>query len=145
MKHVTLLFALVCSIPFAAHCQSPEEPKELLDLRGSFEKARSAALSPLEKKYVDALTGLKDRLTKRGDLQGALAVQSELSRMQPTSARPRVNEGKLRLSNFKTVDEFFGWLSTTAWKSRSNTGNALRFPSPDKMEMTKPITRDRPS
>ncbi len=135
MKHGTLLFALVCSIPFAAHCQSPTEPKELLDLRGSFEKSRSAALSPLEKKYVDTLSGLKDRLTKRGDLQGALALQAELSKMQPTAAVPQANDGKLRLSKFKAIDEFFSWLTTTTWKSAD--GPTLRFPHKDAVENTK--------
>jgi len=139
MKHIIPLIILASYIPFVVDAQSNPEPRELTDLRGSFEKARTAALSPLEKKYVDALTGLKDRLTKRGDLQGALAVQSELSRMQPASAKPSVNDGKLRLSKLKTTDEFFGWLSTTAWKSP--TGNTLRFPRADEMELTSPEGR----
>lgn len=139
MKHLILLVALAGNIPFTIHAQTTAEPKELMDLRGSYEKARTAALSPLEKKYADALTGLKDRLTKRGDLQGALAVQAELSRMQPTLAKPPANDGKLRLSKLKTVEEFYGWLNTTAWKSP--TGNTLRFPSVDKMELTSPEGR----
>jgi len=135
MKHIALLFALFCTIPIGAQCQSAEEPKELLDLRESFEKARSSALSPLEKKYVDALIGLRDRLTKRGDLQGALAVQAELSMMEPTAAVPEAVDGKLRLARFKTIDEFFAWLNTTTWKSAD--GPTLRFPSKNAVENTR--------
>lgn len=136
MKHTILLAAALFFLATHAPCQSSAEPKELLDLRASFEKARFAALSPLERKYVDALNGLKDRLTKKGDLNGALAVQTELSRMQPPPAAPKVEDGKLRLSKFKTVEEFTAWLMTTTWKGP--TGNTLRFPAKDSMELTTP-------
>jgi hypothetical protein len=109
MKHIHLLFPLVIFTSFSAYCQIPAEPKELLDLRGSFEKARSAALSPLEKKYVNALASLKDRLTKKGDLNGALSVQAELAKFTVTTK----DDAKLRLSKFATVEEFASWLSTT--------------------------------
>lgn len=122
--------------PLVALCQAPAEPEELLDLRGSFERARTAALEPLEKKYTDALTAMKDRFTKRGDLQGALAVQTELNRLQPTSPAPKVEDGKLRLSKFKSVEEFSTWLSTTTWKGA--TGNTIRFPAINSMELTSP-------
>lgn len=134
MKRLTLLLALVFYISLDAHAQSTDEPKELLDLRRSFERARASALSPLEKKYVDALSVMKDRLTKQGDLNGALAVQAELIRMQPVSAKLSPSEGKLRLSKLKTVDEFFAWLGTTTWETPD--GNTLRFPAANKMEST---------
>jgi len=142
MKLIPVIITLACAMPFTGFCQSSGEPKELLDLRGSFEKARSAALSPLEKKYVDALTGLKDRLTKRGDLNGALAVQAELARMQQASDAPNDSDRKLRLSRFNTIDEFYAWLATTAWKS--STANILRFPSANVMELTSPDGRKSP-
>lgn len=58
--------------------QNANEPKELGSLRESYQKARSVALAPIEKKYVDALTAMKERLTKAGNLEGALAVDAEL-------------------------------------------------------------------
>ncbi len=137
--HFILLIAFVVYIPLAAHAQSDAEPKELLDLRESFERARTSALSPIERKYVDALTALKDRLAKRGDLDGALAVQAELSRLQPPETKAPKRDGRLRLSHLKTVEEFYGWLGTTVWKSP--TGNTLRFPAADQMEMTSPDGR----
>lgn len=139
MKRLSLLLALFTIFPSAAFCQSTAEPKELLNLRGSFEKARSAALLPLEKKYVDALTKLKDQLTRSGDLQGALAVQAELTIMLQGSTAEETEKVTRRLSQFKTTNEFFAWLSTTAWKS--TTGNTLRFPRIDTMELTSPDGR----
>lgn len=117
-------------------CQTPSEPEELLDLRGSFERARTAALLPLEEKYMDALTALKDRFTKRGDLQGALAVQAEMTRLVPPPSAPKTEDGKLRLSKFKTIEEFAAWLITTTWKGP--TGNTIRFPAANSMELSTP-------
>ena len=119
-----------------AQSQAPDEPKELQDLRGSFEKARTAALSPIEKKYVEALTGMKDRLTKRGDLKGALAVDAEINRFKQPAPQPSPADGKLRLSKFKTKEEFYNWLATTSWKTSKD--NILRFPRVDAMELTTP-------
>lgn len=136
MKPSILLIIAIFGISTHASCQSADEPRELVDLRASFERARAAALSPLEKKYVDALTGLKDRLTKKGDLNGALAVQAELGRMQPPTTALKTEDGKLRLSKFKTTDEFTAWLLTTTWKTP--TGNTIRFTAKDSMELTTP-------
>lgn len=135
MKHSILLASALFCINTHSPCQSSAEPKELLDLRASFEKARSAALSPLEKKYVDALTGLKDRLTKKSDLYGALAVQAEITKLLAASAAPRTDEGKLRLSKFNDAGEFTAWLQTTTWTTA--TGSVFRFPSADSMVSTK--------
>jgi hypothetical protein len=135
MKHSILLAAALFCVTTRAPCQSAAEPKELLDLRASFEKARSAALSPLEKKYVDALTGLKDRLTKKGDLNGALAAQAEITKLLAASAVPRADEGKLRLSKFNDAGEFTAWLQSTTWTTSG--GSVLRFPSADSMVSTK--------
>ncbi len=131
----TLLATLFLSAVLA-QSQTADEPKELQDLRGSFEKARTAALSPIEKKYVEALTGMKDRLTKRGDLNGALAVDAEINRFKQPTAQTPPDDGKLRLSKFKTKEDFYNWLGTTAWKTSKD--NIIRFPEIDEMELTSP-------
>lgn len=61
--------------------QTATEPKELIAIRESYQKACSTALSPIEKKYSDALKGMKERLTKAGNLEGALAVDTELKKL----------------------------------------------------------------
>lgn len=131
MKHILLLFPLIILTSVPAYCQTTTEPKELLDLRESFEKARSAALSPLEKKYIDALSSLKDRLTRKGDLNGALSIQAELAKLTVAA----MDDTKLRLSKFATVQEFGSWIATTTWKT--NVGTVFRFPGGSKMESTK--------
>ena len=74
--------------------QNPSEPKELVSLRESYQKARAAALAPLEKKYSDALTGMKERLTKAGNLEGALAVDAELKTVLPASTSHQKSSGE---------------------------------------------------
>jgi hypothetical protein len=135
MKNSMLLAAALFCIATHAPCQSTAEPRELLELRASFEKARTAALSPLEKKYADALTSMRDRLTKKGDLNGALAVQAEITKLLAASAAPRTDEGKLRLSKFNDAGEFTAWLQTTTWTT--SAGSVLRFPSADTLVSTK--------
>lgn len=77
---VTIILGL---LGFAA---SAEDPRELVSLRESYQKAREQALSPLDKKYVDALTALKTRFTKEGNLEAALAVDSEIKSISSSSS-----------------------------------------------------------
>lgn len=70
---VTLLSMLVTATLIRA-----DAPPELTTLKQSFEKAKQQAISPLEKKYSDALTALKVRFTKDGNLEAALAVDTEI-------------------------------------------------------------------
>ncbi len=77
---VTIILGL---LGFAA---SAEPPRELVSLRESYQKARQQALSPLDKKYVDALTALKTRFTKEGNLEAALAVDSEIKSISSSSS-----------------------------------------------------------
>lgn len=130
MKSITLAILTIASASLSA--EPITEPRDLVDLRASFEKARSAAVAPLEKKYGDALTIMKERLTKNGDLSGALAVQAELTKLRAPTAP--VDDAKLRLSKLKTIPEFIAWLSTTAWR---NADGIFRFPEAGVVELTK--------
>lgn len=62
--------------------QSQAEPAELTTLRASWTRAREQATKPLDEKYVAALTALKDRLMKAGNLDAALQVDMELKQTQ---------------------------------------------------------------
>jgi hypothetical protein len=53
---------------------------------------------------------MKDRLTKNGDLKGALAVDAEINRLMPPAPQIISPAGKLRLSKFKDLNEFTEWL-----------------------------------
>lgn len=78
MKALTVMTALWTASAFSA-----EPPKDLLALRQSWQKAREQAISPIDKKYADALAALKSRYTKDGNLEAALAVDAELKVLQP--------------------------------------------------------------
>lgn len=86
----SLIFLLITSFEIAAWAQSADEPKQLTSLRESYTKARTAATAPIDKKYVEALNAMKLQLTKAGSLQGALAVDAEITRISglsvPTTA-----------------------------------------------------------
>lgn len=72
----------------AAQDDQQSEPKELTALRESWKRARDQATSPLDKKYLDALGAMKVRLTKSGDLNGALAVDAEIKAISSTASSP---------------------------------------------------------
>ena len=69
----------------AAIAQSPapksSEPEDLARLRESWQRAKQQVTAPLDRKYVESLQSLKLRLTKAGNLEHALAVDTELKRI----------------------------------------------------------------
>lgn len=68
----TALILLALALPLAA------ESSDLEKLRTSWKEARERALEPVDRKYLAALEALKTRLTKAGDLDGALEVSKEI-------------------------------------------------------------------
>ncbi len=91
---ITLLVLTATTIgATAVFGQDPNEPKDLTSLRESYQRARSAALAPIEKKYSDALAAMKVRLTKAGNLEGALAVDTELKTILPPSTSDQKSSG----------------------------------------------------
>lgn len=86
MKHIK---ALTVCVAFVLILQSQAaEPQELVTARASYRKQVDAALSPINKRYLDYLEQLKKEVGARGDVQGALAVQEEIDqimRMHPAN------------------------------------------------------------
>jgi preprotein translocase subunit SecD len=70
--------------------QSGAEPAELTQLRASWTRARDQATKPVDEKYTAALTALKERLTKAGNLEDALQVDKELKQVKglPSESTP---------------------------------------------------------
>jgi hypothetical protein len=62
----------------AAAQDSTPTNQELVRLRAQYEKAVSTALAPIQKRYTEELRVLQNKLTKSGDLNGALAAKSQL-------------------------------------------------------------------
>jgi len=55
MRITFLLLTVTSIVTTSLLAQNANEPKELVSLRDSYQKARSVALAPIDKKYVDAL------------------------------------------------------------------------------------------
>jgi hypothetical protein len=106
----TLLSALVCQ------AQQGSDPKELSSLRDSYTKAKAAAVAPIDKKYVDALLGLKDKFTKAGNLEAAIATDAELKRIGSANPAPLAT-GDLPAAAGKTSRsrKLYGELVGTTW------------------------------
>lgn len=79
------------------------QPKELVSLRDSWTKARQQATAPLDKKYLDALTALKTRFTKEGNLDAALSIDAEIKSLSlpASSATQARGEDPEKLSKRK--------------------------------------------
>lgn len=95
-----LFLAIIAAITFLSGVVTAEPPKEVPELDAlnkSWLAEREKALRPINTKYEDALKRLKDRLTRIGDLHGALAVDNKLKEVgllrmewtQLSSIRPK--------------------------------------------------------
>jgi hypothetical protein len=83
MKHALFIIPFVfASLLSAAEPAKTPEPKEITSLRESWMKSRKQATEPVDRKYLEALNAIKLRLTKSGDLPGALATQAEIETLQ---------------------------------------------------------------
>jgi len=113
-----------------------EEPKELPSLRESYLKARQQALSPIEKKYRDALDAMKLRYTKQGDLEAAISIDNELKQIAapsgvlpgPKSKAPEIEVAGQNLvnnGNFEASTPLLGWKlgANSKPESKNEEGN----------------------
>jgi len=85
-KTFTILTVSLASVLFAQ--DSAKEPEELASLRDSYQAAIARATTPLTKTYVTELERLRTDFTKKGDLQAALAVDTELRALTTSSPTP---------------------------------------------------------
>ena len=65
----------------------PRDASKLRALKAAHEAAIDKAIGPLKKTYFAELGRLKTMLTSKGDLPGALAVDTEIKAMAPTAIR----------------------------------------------------------
>jgi hypothetical protein len=79
MKFTFILMALVSSV---VPCFAQERPETLTTLRDSYEGEILAAIDPLKIRYLDKLHSLKLKYTQSGSLDGALAVDAEIKRIE---------------------------------------------------------------
>lgn len=126
----TLLLASAQLLAVIAMAADP--PRELTSLKESYLKARQQALAPIDKKYVDALTSLKTRFTKEGNLAAALEIDEELKSVSASSTPSRSSKAELAeiLPNSVWEPERG---SKSIWKSISfdNEGKIIRTSEKD--------------
>ncbi|MBK8094360.1 MAG: C-type lectin domain-containing protein [Verrucomicrobiaceae bacterium] len=79
------ILALLSLFVFGQETQAADPP-DLSRLRESWQRAKQQANAPLDKKYDDALRALKLRYTKEGNLEAAIAVDTELKSLTPQSS-----------------------------------------------------------
>jgi hypothetical protein len=103
------------------------EPADLASLRKDWQVARDRATDSIDTKYVRALEAMKQRYTKAGELQSALAVEAELQLLKfDADALPT------------TKSELGEFLINTDWKLRNSDGKpsgGLRFRDNGVIEM----------
>ena len=79
------------------HAQEPKAPQEFLVLKETWSKARKQATDPVDKRYSDALSAMKTRFTKAGQLEGALVVDAELKALTAVAPTPpSTSKGNLK-------------------------------------------------
>ena len=85
-----LLLATNLILVFPVHAQNlgSTEPDKLTQLRASWQHARQKATDPIDQKYRQELERMMAALTKAGDLNGAIAVRTELETLIPSKATP---------------------------------------------------------
>lgn len=87
--HKRNIIALTIGIlAVAGHSQ---EPEKLASLRSSWQRARDQAIQPVDVKYRVALEQMMDSFTKAGDLNSALAVRTELEKLNGTPQNSSVS------------------------------------------------------
>jgi hypothetical protein len=113
----TNTIAIIASlfVALAAFAQTPsgKEPERLTSLRLSWQQAKKKATEPLDLKYQQELERIKDTLTKAGDLNGALAVQTELEQLRPKTP-----------SDEQTTKGLLSQLRRTRWELDEGGGPA---------------------
>ncbi len=101
-----------------------------MSLRQSWSKARNTAVAPIDQKYEDALVAMKDRYTKQGNLQAAIAVDAAITRLKggstsaeapPTIAPPpiAVIPATTKLA-VKTKHDLEKFMEGTTWELTKN-------------------------
>ena len=109
---IPTLLAVIASTPLRAQTDAARELKQLLEQR---EAAAAAALAPVNKRHVDALTQLLTRATRNGDLDTAVKTRSELEKYGvkvaaaglTTTAVPGLGESKKAILRAQLKDSIW--------------------------------------
>lgn len=121
----TLILLISVTIPLLA---LGEDPKELVSLRETWTRDRIQVTAPVDRKYLDALNTLKLRFTRAGQLEAALAVDSELKAVVAVSAPATKQTSEKPVETRKGLAEV---LQSSKWTTEDKT---LKFISPSEFQ-----------
>ena len=112
MKYICILILTAASTRI--HAESPYA-REFQQLKDQRDKAASAALDPINRRYQTSIEQLLRRATQGNDLDTALKIKGEMS--APTLTTPGAAQShKNSLKDFTSAEEFGQWLIGTEWK-----------------------------
>lgn len=104
-----------------------EEPADLVKARAAYQREIEALTRPVNDRYLRALDQMKKVLGGKGDIHGALAVQKEIERVDPTTAlKAFAGKWKFTFSN-----------GDTAYYTIDPAGNVSRGPEESQRSQTK--------
>lgn len=86
MKTLPLIILAVAFSTFFSLAQPENAPEELQTLRNSYANAKRRELDPLLNSYRKGLETLLTKLTRQGDLDGAMAVRKEIEALPTAEA-----------------------------------------------------------
>ena len=104
---LTRLVALsLAGLGLAEPLRAQDDPAELAQARGVFQKEMEFATRPIRERYLSRLETLKRSLGARGDARGAAAVQDEIDRLKASVATAQ--EALARLAGIWQIEYKLG-------------------------------------
>ena len=116
MKYITMAVLLLSSI-FHLHAEAPFE-REFTLLREQRDKASTAAMEPINRRYQAGLEQLLRRATQGSDLDTALKAKAELQALTgkaATAAQQAAAPAKVRATNLVLSPEAMTWDQAVQW------------------------------
>ncbi len=127
VMHVLLVGALSAQ---KSNKSETTEPKELVALRNNWEKAKEQAIVSVNMKYIEALEALKLRLTKAGDLDRALLVDSEIKSLRSPVGSKQASSSSILATNKDLSDRTLSYVMPSGkWRDKItfNSDGSMRI------------------
>lgn len=129
MQRLALSLLTAFCVAHLAAADEPSLPTKAQKLKESYQAALQRVTEPLTKTYLAELEKLKVEHTKAADLQGALAIESEIKVFRPVSSQPsQPTNGSANTAflNSKTTVEAV--VLNTSWESRESNFHVKFLP-----------------
>ncbi len=119
---VRVLVALLAACSVAVG--QDQQPQQLRNLRQQYQKACKAALTPIQKEYLEKLDTMKKDLGGRGDIDSAKAVQDEIAAVQ-AEMKDRIAVVEAKFTTPTMIWPGFDWKH--AWEAADPKSGTVIF------------------